>query len=122
MIIRGGLTVYLREVEELLYEHPAICEAAAVGVPYDEGDEEVGAAVVFEPGAEASSEEIAPWGARADRRLQVPRVVWLLEGLPKGPKGKVLKPARSRGRAVAPAYPAAPERSEPTTRSTSVST
>ena len=72
MIIRGGYNVYPREVEELLYEHPAIREAAVLGVPHPEWGEEVGAAVVLEPGEELGGEEISAWVAGADRRLQVP--------------------------------------------------
>ena len=51
MIIRGGFNVYPREVEEVLYEHPAVAEAAVVGIPHDELGEEVGAAVTLKPGA-----------------------------------------------------------------------
>jgi long-chain acyl-CoA synthetase len=58
MIIRGGYNVYPREIEEVLYEHPAIREAAVVGVPHDELGEEVGAAVALKDGADASAEEL----------------------------------------------------------------
>jgi long-chain acyl-CoA synthetase len=91
MIIRGGYNVYPREVEELLYEHPAIREAAVVGVPHDEWGEEIGAAVVLEPGAEASPEEISAWVRERIAAYKYPRVVWFLEDLPKGPTGKILK-------------------------------
>ena len=72
MIIRGGYNVYPREVEELLYEHPAIREAAVLGVPHAEWGEEVGAAVVLEAGRGARRRGDQRLGARADRRLQVP--------------------------------------------------
>ncbi len=91
MIIRGGYNVYPREVEELLYEHPAIREAAVVGVPHDEWGEEIGAAVVLEPGAEAAPEEISAWVRERIAAYKYPRVVWFLEDLPKGPTGKILK-------------------------------
>ncbi len=91
MIIRGGYNVYPREVEELLYEHPAIREAAVVGVPHPEWGEEVGAAVVLEPGAEVAPEEISAWVRERIAAYKYPRVVWFLEDLPKGPTGKVLK-------------------------------
>ena len=72
LIIRGGYNVYPREVEEVLYEHPKIREAAVVGIPHDEWGEEIGAAIVLHDG-----EELRPRGGQrlrqgADRRLQVP--------------------------------------------------
>jgi long-chain acyl-CoA synthetase len=91
MIIRGGYNVYPREVEELLYEHPAIREAAVVGVPHDEWGEEVGAAVVLEPGEEVAPEEISAWVRERIAAYKYPRVVWFLEELPKGATGKILK-------------------------------
>ena len=51
LIIRGGYNVYPREIEEVLYEHPAVAEAAVVGIPHDDLGEEVGAAVALKPGA-----------------------------------------------------------------------
>ncbi len=50
LIIRGGYNVYPREIEEVLYEHPAVAEAAVIGMPHAELGEEVGAAVVLKPG------------------------------------------------------------------------
>jgi long-chain acyl-CoA synthetase len=91
MIIRGGYNVYPREVEELLYEHPAIREAAVVGVPHDDWGEEIGAAVVLEPGAEVAPEEISAWVRERIAAYKYPRVVWFLDDLPKGPTGKILK-------------------------------
>ena len=58
MIIRGGYNVYPREVEEVLYDHPAVQEAAVVGVPDDKMGEEVGAAVVLKQGEELSADEL----------------------------------------------------------------
>ena len=91
MIIRGGYNVYPREVEELLYEHPAIREAAVVGVPHSEWGEEVGAAVVLEPGEEVAPEEISAWVRERIAAYKYPRVVWFLDELPKGPTGKIVK-------------------------------
>jgi long-chain acyl-CoA synthetase len=91
MIIRGGYNVYPREVEELLYEHPAIREAAVVGVPHPEWGEEVGAAVVLEPGEEVAPEEISAWVRERIAAYKYPRVVWFLDELPKGPTGKIVK-------------------------------
>ena len=72
MIIRGGFNVYPREVEEVLYAHPAIVEAAVIGVPHESHGEEVKAVVALKPGQSAT-----PGGADrlvqgAPRRLQVP--------------------------------------------------
>src|SRR4051794_22934231 len=58
MIIRGGYNVYPREIEEVLYEHPAVAEAAVVGVPDDSLGEEVAAAVALKEGQEATEEEL----------------------------------------------------------------
>ena len=91
MIIRGGYNVYPREVEELLYEHPAIREAAVLGVPHPEWGEEVGAAIVLEPGEEVAAEEISAWVRERIAAYKYPRVVWFMEELPKGPTGKILK-------------------------------
>jgi long-chain acyl-CoA synthetase len=91
MIIRGGYNVYPREVEELLYEHPAIREAAVLGVPHPEWGEEVGAAVVLEPGEEVAPEEISAWVRERIAAYKYPRVVWFMEELPKGPTGKIVK-------------------------------
>ena len=91
MIIRGGYNVYPREVEELLYEHPAIREAAVLAVPHPQWGEEVGAAVVLEPGAEVAPEEISAWVRERIAAYKYPRVVWFIDDLPKGPTGKILK-------------------------------
>src|SRR5664279_5096198 len=58
LIIRGGYNVYPREIEEVIYEHPAVLEAAVVGVPDDELGEEVGAAVALKPGVEVTADEL----------------------------------------------------------------
>jgi long-chain acyl-CoA synthetase len=91
MIIRGGYNVYPREVEELLYEHPAIREAAVLAVPHPQWGEEVGAAVVLEPGAEVAPEEISAWVRERIAAYKYPRVVWFMDELPKGATGKILK-------------------------------
>jgi long-chain acyl-CoA synthetase len=91
LIIRGGYNVYPREVEEVLYEHPKIREAAVVGVPHDEWGEEIGAAVVLHEGEELSSEEVSAYVKDRIAAYKYPRVVWFLDELPKGPTGKILK-------------------------------
>jgi long-chain acyl-CoA synthetase len=91
LIIRGGYNVYPREIEELLYEHPAVREAAVVGMPHDEYGEEVGAAVALKDGAEASAEELRDFVKEQVAAYKYPRKVWLVDELPKGPTGKILK-------------------------------
>jgi long-chain acyl-CoA synthetase len=91
LIIRGGYNVYPREVEEVLYEHPKIREAAVVGVPHDEWGEEIGAAVVLHEGEQLSAEEISAYVKDQIAAYKYPRLVWFLDDLPKGPTGKILK-------------------------------
>ena len=59
MIIRGGYNVYPREIEEVLYEHPAVAEAAVIGVPHAGLGEEVAAAVALKPGATGAARSSA---------------------------------------------------------------
>ena len=91
MIIRGGYNVYPREVEEVLYEHPKIREAAVVGIPHDEWGEEIGAAIVLHEGEELAAEEASEYVKERIAAYKYPRVVWFVDDLPKGPTGKILK-------------------------------
>ena len=91
LIIRGGYNVYPREVEEVLYEHPKIREAAVVGIPHDEWGEEIGAAVVPHEGEELEPEEVSAYVKERIAAYKYPRVVWFIDELPKGPTGKILK-------------------------------
>ncbi len=91
LIIRGGYNVYPREIEEVLYEHPAVREAAVVGVPHDALGEEVGAAIALKDGAEASEDAIRAFAKERVAAYKYPRQIWFVEELPKGPTGKVLK-------------------------------
>jgi long-chain acyl-CoA synthetase len=91
MIIRGGYNVYPREIEEVLYEHPAVAEAAVVGVPDDKMGEEVGAAVVLKEGEDVDADEIRDFVKEQVANYKYPRRIWFPEELPKGPTGKILK-------------------------------
>jgi long-chain acyl-CoA synthetase len=91
MIIRGGYNVYPREVEEVLYEHPAVLEAAVIGIPHASLGEEVAAAVVLRPGVLAAPEELCDWVKQRVAAYKYPRKLWLADALPKGPTGKILK-------------------------------
>ncbi len=98
MIIRGGENIYPREIDELLYTHESIAEAAAVGVPDELYGEEVSAFVVLKEGREASEEEIIAFCREHLADFKCPKSVRFLDAMPKGPTGKVLK--RELARAV----------------------
>ncbi len=91
MIIRGGFNVYPREVEEVLYSHPAVAEAAIIGVPDERLGEEVKAVVALKPGAQATAEEIIAYTKERVAAYKYPRTVQFVETLPKGATGKILK-------------------------------
>jgi long-chain acyl-CoA synthetase len=91
LIIRGGYNVYPREIEEVLYEHPAVREAAVVGVPHDEYGEEVGAAVALKDGSDVSADELRGFVKDQVAAYKYPRQIWFVDELPKGPTGKILK-------------------------------
>jgi long-chain acyl-CoA synthetase len=91
MIIRGGFNVYPREIEEVLYEHSAVFEAAVIGLPHATHGEEVAAAVALKPGAQTSVEELREFVKQRVAAYKYPRKIWLVDALPKGPTGKVLK-------------------------------
>ncbi|KRE38577.1 long-chain fatty acid--CoA ligase [Janibacter sp. Soil728] len=91
LIIRGGMNVYPREVEEVLYSHPDVLECAVVGVPHPELGEDIGAAVSLREGAAADTEEIKQYVKDRIAAYKYPRTVWVLDELPKGPTGKILK-------------------------------
>src|SRR6266567_238437 len=91
MIIRGGYNVYPREIEEVLYEHPAVAEAAVIGLPHPALGEEVGAAVALKPGAVISADELRDYVKGQVAAYKYPRHVWIMDALPKGPTGKIQK-------------------------------
>ncbi len=91
LIIRGGYNVYPREIEEVLYEHPAVAEAAVIGLAHSAMGEEVGAAVTLKPGATISAEELRDYVKGQVAAYKYPRHVWIADALPKGPTGKIRK-------------------------------
>jgi len=96
MIIRGGYNVYPREIEELLYEHPAVQECAVIGVPHAELGEEVKAVVYLKAGQHTTPEEIRAYCRERVAAFKYPRVVEVrVEPLPKTATGKILKRALS---------------------------
>ncbi len=91
LVIRGGYNVYPREIEEVLYEHPAVAEAAVIGKPHESLGEEVVAVVALKPGASATEEEIVAFCKERVAAYKYPREIRLVQELPKGPTGKILK-------------------------------
>ncbi|GMU91057.1 MAG: long-chain-fatty-acid--CoA ligase [Candidatus Hydrogenedentota bacterium] len=91
MIIRGGFNVYPREIEEVLMSHPEISLAAAVGVPHEEYGEEVKAYVILQDGSTLTPEDIIAWGKTQLAGYKYPRMVEIVNSLPIGPTGKILK-------------------------------
>jgi long-chain acyl-CoA synthetase len=91
MIIRGGLNVYPRDVEEVLFEHPAVAEAAVIGRPDPEYGEEVIAFVVLRHGANAEAEEILAFCAERLAKYKTPKEIHYTASLPKSGVGKVVR-------------------------------
>ncbi len=105
MVIRGGENVYSVEVEAALFEHPAVADAAVIGVPHDVLGEEVGAAVVLRPGTKVTAEELARHVQERLAGFKVPTHIWFRsEPLPRNPQGKVLK-RELRDHLVGPGQP-----------------
>jgi fatty-acyl-CoA synthase len=91
MIISGGENVFPREIEDLLYQHPAVLEIAAVGVPDEQFGQRLSVFLVVRDGAELSEEEVKQYVRDNLARYKVPRTVTFLDELPRNPTGKVLK-------------------------------
>jgi len=90
MILRGGFNVYPREVEEVLYAHPDIVEAAVVGVPHERHGEEIKAVVVSTNEA-LDADAVKAYCKEHLAAYKYPRIVEFMSELPKGPTGKILK-------------------------------
>ena len=107
-MIRGGFNVYPREIEEVLYEHPAVREAAVIGVPHETLGEEVGAAVALKPGADATTAELRDFVKQRVAAYKYPASCGSSTTLPtQDPQGTtgVVKPPRSSS-ARSPTFPA----------------
>jgi acyl-CoA synthetase (AMP-forming)/AMP-acid ligase II len=91
LIISGGVNIYPREIEEVLYTHPKVSEVSVVGVPDEHWGEIVKAVVVLKEGVEAKEEEIIDFCARHLASYKKPKSVEFWKELPKSPQGKVLK-------------------------------
>jgi long-chain acyl-CoA synthetase len=91
MILRGGMNVYPRELEEVLMMHPAVSLVAVIGVPDERLGEEVKAFIVRKPGAQVTEDEIIAWGKEQFAAYKYPRYVEFRDSLPVSPTGKLLK-------------------------------
>jgi long-chain acyl-CoA synthetase len=91
MIVSGGENVYPREIEEALYRHPTIAEAAVIGVPDPKWVERVHAVVVLKEGAKVTEEEVIAYCKEQMASFKTPKSVEFVESLPKNPQGKILK-------------------------------
>jgi long-chain acyl-CoA synthetase len=91
MILRGGFNVYPREVEEVLYGHEAILEAAVIGVPHESHGEEIKAVIVTRADSGLSADELRAWCKERLAAYKYPRIIEFSDALPKGPTGKILK-------------------------------
>jgi long-chain acyl-CoA synthetase len=91
MIIRGGFNVYPREIEEVIYQHPKVAEAAVIGLPDEKFGEEVHAVVAPKPGETIDPEELIAFVKERVAAYKYPRAIDIVKELPKGPTGKILK-------------------------------
>ena len=91
LVIRGGYNVYPREIEEVLYAHPSIAEAAVIGKPDDKLGEEVVAVITVKDGASVTPEEVIAYCKERLAAYKYPREVRIVDALPMGPTGKILK-------------------------------
>ncbi|MGL5929174.1 MAG: long-chain-fatty-acid--CoA ligase [Dermatophilaceae bacterium] len=91
LIIRGGMNVYPREVEEVVYQHPDVLEVAVVGIPDELYGEQVGAAIALREGSTATPEDVVAFARERIAAYKYPRRIWVVDALPKGPTGKILR-------------------------------
>ena len=91
MIIRGGENIYPREIDEMLYRHPAVAAAATIGIPDQLYGEEVAAFVVVKEGKHATEEELIAHCKSELADYKCPKTIRIVQDIPKGPTGKLLK-------------------------------
>ena len=96
-ILRGGYSVFPQEIEAVLLSHPEVAEAAVVGVPSQDVGEDVTAFVTLKPVAETTGEELIGYCKEHLAHYKFPRRVTILDHLPKGPMGKILKAELIKG-------------------------
>jgi long-chain acyl-CoA synthetase len=91
MIIRGGENIYPREIDEVLYTHPAVAAAAVIGVPDKLYGEEVTAFVVLRNDSAVSEDDLIAFCRQHLADYKCPKTVHFVDDIPKGPTGKLLK-------------------------------
>ena len=90
-MIRGGNNISAGEVENVLYEHVGVLEAAVVAIPHDVLGEDVGAFVVARNGSDLEADELLEFCAERLADFKVPRAIWFIDELPRNANGKVMK-------------------------------
>ena len=91
LIIRGGENIAPREIDDVLYKHEAILEAAAVGVDDENYGQEVVACVVLRDGYQCTEDELKAFCENGVGRYKAPKTIYFFDDLPKGPSGKILR-------------------------------
>ena len=91
MVVSGGENVYPKEVEDVLYTHPAVAEAAVFGIPSEKWGEAIHASVVLKEGASATADELIDFCKGKLAGYKRPRGIDFTDALPRNPSGKVLK-------------------------------
>ena len=91
LIIRGGFNIYPRDLEEILYAHPSIKDAVAIGVPDPVMGEEIKLYIVLKEGAKATPEEIIQYCQEQLAKNKCPKYIEFLDTLPRNPLGKILR-------------------------------
>ncbi|MGK2931852.1 MAG: long-chain-fatty-acid--CoA ligase [Solirubrobacterales bacterium] len=91
MILRGGYNVYPREIEEVLYEHPAVRDAAVIGIAQPDLGEEVCAVIALKDGESVTEDEVRAFAKERVAAYKYPRHIQIIDDLPKGPTGKIFK-------------------------------
>ena len=91
IIITGGINVFSRDIEDALYGHPAVAQAAAVGIPHEKWGEAIHVVVVLKPGESATEEELLEFAASRLAAFKKPRSCEIVDELPIGATGKILK-------------------------------
>ena len=89
LIIKGGENIAPREIDEALYRHPAVLEAAAVGIPDPAYGQEIMACIVLKPGQPCSEDELRTFCLKELGRYKTPKIIRFVNSIPKGPSGKV---------------------------------
>lgn len=91
VIITGGINVFSSEIENVLYEHPAVAQCAVIGIPHPRWGEAIHAVVVVRPGSDVTEESLIDFSAETLSSYKKPRSIEFLSELPVGGTGKVLK-------------------------------